>query len=106
MAKEITSDTIVVASQEQVSADLTADFDGDSVVLDLRDGMYYELNAVATSVWKLIQNPVAVKTILNAILEEYDVSDDQCNADLIILLEDMARRGLIELQHVPIEETS
>lgn len=101
MVRQITKDTIVIASQEQVSADLTADFDGDSVVLDLRDGIYYELNAVATSVWKLIQKPVAVETILNALLEEYDVGRDQCNADLLILLDDMARRGIIEIQNEP-----
>lgn len=99
MDKKITRAMIVVASQEQVSADLTADFDGDSVVLDLRDGVYYELNEVATRIWKCIQEPVSVETILNTLLEEYDTGPDKCEADLLTLLEEMASRGLIEIRH-------
>lgn len=89
--------TVIVASPEQVSADLTSDFDGDSVVLDLRDGVYYELNEVATRVWKLLQEPVAVETILNRLLEEYDVDAEECERDLLLLLEDMMSRGLLEM---------
>lgn len=104
MHKNITNATIVIANPDQVSADLTADFDGDSVLLDLRDGVYYELNAVAGSIWKLIQSPISVETILNALLGEYDVSRDQCNADLLAVLEEMAKRGLIEVQNEPPQE--
>lgn len=99
MDSNIKMTTIVVASQEQVSADLTPDFTGDSVVLDLRDGVYYELNEVATRIWKLVQEPVPVATILASLLAEYDVDADKCKADLLMLVQDMASRGLVELRY-------
>lgn len=99
MDSNIKMTTIVVASQEQVSADLTPDFTGDSVVLDLRDGVYYELNEVATRIWKLVQEPVLVATILASLLAEYDVDADECKADLLMLVQDMASRGLVELRY-------
>lgn len=98
MDKQINRSTIVKASPEQVSANLTADFEGDSVVLDLRDGVYYELNEVATRVWELVQAPVSVQTILDTLVVEYDVGLEECEADLATLLQDMVSGGLIELR--------
>jgi hypothetical protein len=38
-----------------------------------------------------------VETILESLLEEYDVDAEQCKCDLLMLLQDMAARGLVEI---------
>jgi hypothetical protein len=88
----------LVASQDQVSADLSSDLSGQVVILGLKDGIYYELNEVGARIWNLIQQPRSVQSIIDTLLEEYDVSAAQCEADVLTLAEDMAGRGLIEIK--------
>ncbi len=83
---------MVVVSQDQVSCDLS----GESAILNLKAGVYYGLNEVGTRVWKLIQEPKRVIDIRDAILKEYEVEPDRCEADLRALLQDLLDNGLIE----------
>ena len=87
--------TRVVAVQEQISCDLT----GESVVLDLRRGVYYGMNGVAAEVWKLVQEPRTVGEIRDALLEFYDVEVDDCTRDLLDLLTQLSEWKLVELRN-------
>jgi Coenzyme PQQ synthesis protein D (PqqD) len=89
----ISSRSIVVASSEQVSADLA----GEAAVLNLGDGVYYGLDTVATRIWYLITEPTRVEDIAAALLREYDVDPDRCERELLAFLERLAERGLLEV---------
>jgi Coenzyme PQQ synthesis protein D (PqqD) len=91
----ISRDSIVVATQEQVSCDLA----GEVVILHLRSGMHYGLDAVGARIWSLIQTPMNVNDLRDALLEEYDVDPDRCERDLVALLEDITAQGLIEVRN-------
>ena len=93
--KVIALDSIVVATKDQVSADLS----GEAAILNLTSGIYYGLNEVGASIWKLIQEPKTVNEVKETILHEYDVDPGQCKADLLGLLEDLLSRGLIEVRN-------
>jgi Coenzyme PQQ synthesis protein D (PqqD) len=83
----------IVATEEQISSDLA----GEAVILDLKSGMYYGLNQVGASIWNLIQTPKTVTEIRLSLLTEYDVEKEQCDGDLLKILEDFAAKGLIEV---------
>ncbi|WP_066384673.1 MULTISPECIES: PqqD family peptide modification chaperone [unclassified Anabaena] len=83
----------IVASQEQVSSEL----EGEAVILDVKSGVYYGLNQVGASVWNMIQAPKSIKEIQAALLAEYEVEPEVCERDLMILLEDLAAKGLIKI---------
>ena len=69
------------------------------MILDLDEGMYYELNDVGTVVWNLIrQRPCPVTELVAAIREEYEVEVARCEADVVELLGDMCDRGLVEIR--------
>ena len=89
----ISSRSIVVASREQVSADLA----GEAAVLNLSDGVYHGLDKVATRIWDLIMEPTCVEDIAAALLREYDVDPDRCERELLAFLEKLAERGLLEV---------
>jgi Coenzyme PQQ synthesis protein D (PqqD) len=91
----ISRDSIVVATQEQVSCDLA----GEVVILHLRSGMYYGLDAVGARIWSLIQTPMNVNDLRDALLEEYDVDPDRCERDLVALIEDITAQALIEVRN-------
>ncbi|MBW4688102.1 MAG: lasso peptide biosynthesis PqqD family chaperone [Komarekiella atlantica HA4396-MV6] len=85
----------VVAAKNQIFSELQ----GEAVILDINSGVYYGLNQVGVSIWNLIQAPKTVKEIRDALLAEYEVDSQACEADILVLLEDLATKGLIEIRH-------
>jgi hypothetical protein len=77
---------------------LTTDFGGEMVLLNLRDGVYYGLDAVGSRIWALLQQAVSVAGIREAIAAEYDVDPARCERDIQSLLSDLAVKGLVELR--------
>jgi len=84
----------ITLSPDQVSAEL----DGEAVVLNLRDGVYFGLNAVGTRVWALLKEaPRSVEELRRAILDEYAVGLEDFDRDLRALLAALEEHGLIEV---------
>ncbi|HEY7767020.1 PqqD family protein [Longimicrobium sp.] len=83
----------VVAARDQVSADL----DGDAVILNLADGVYYGLDPVGAHVWGLMAQPRTVAELRDAVVAEFEVDAPTAEHDLLELLRDMAARGLVEV---------
>ncbi len=102
MSSAIHEDTIVLAGSQQVTGDLP---DGDVVILNLKDGVYYGLNEVGGRIWQLIQEPVTVYEIQEILLQEFDVDADQCYQDVVTLLRELASRGLIHLDQAVVHAT-
>lgn len=98
MKTNLNKNSVLVASQDQVSAVLSSDVAGSVVILNLKDGVYYELKEVGTRVWNLIQQPHSVQSILGILLEEYEVDAERCEADLLALAENLAKFGLIQIK--------
>lgn len=89
-------DMIPESSYIVASKDLLASRLGDEVViLSLSGGKYYGLNPLAAFVWNLLADPVKFSDLRQAVLDEYDVSDEQCTADLGKLLLDLKEEGLV-----------
>jgi hypothetical protein len=84
----------VVVARNQSSCNLAEE----AVILDLKAGVYYGLNATGTRVWNLIQQPRTVEQVRDAILDEYDVDADDCERDLLALLQDLQNRGLVRAE--------
>ena len=101
MKTSLTKTSLLVASRDQVSADLASDQSGDMVILGLKEGVYYELNEVGTCIWRLIQQPCSVQSVVDTLLVEYDVPARQCLADVLALTEDMVERGLVDIHDDP-----
>jgi len=81
---------------EQVSAEL----DGEAVLLNLKNGVYFGLNPVGTRVWSLLkEGPKRVAELRQAILDEYDVGFQECDDDLRSLLTSLDEHGLIAVSN-------
>jgi hypothetical protein len=95
LEQEILESSVVAASTEQISSDLG----GEAVILNLKSGVYHGLNEVGASVWNLIQQPKTVSEIKQALLEEYEVEAEQCQNDLVAVLEELFAAGLIVINN-------
>ncbi len=85
--------SVISVTKEAVHCDL----EDEVVILGLKDGVYYGLNPVGAFIWNLIQKPIAVKEIKEAILNEYDVEEDVCEKDLLELLGNLQDKNLIDI---------
>lgn len=88
------SQTIVVASKDQVSCELGTE----AAILGMKNSVYYGLNPVGARVWWLLQEPRSVEEICEAIVSEYEVTAERCEDDLVKLLRQMLEEGLVELR--------
>jgi Coenzyme PQQ synthesis protein D (PqqD) len=86
--------TIVVAAPEQVSCPL-----GDeAAILNLKNSVYYGMNPVGARVWQLLKQPKSVGELRDILLEEFEVDEERCGKDLLMLLGTMQGEGLIEVR--------
>jgi hypothetical protein len=89
----ISTNSKMVVTKEQVSCDLS----GEAAILNLKSGVYFGLNTVGASIWKLIQEPRTLKEIQDALKEEYDVEPKRCEQDILELLQELSNHELIKI---------
>jgi coenzyme PQQ synthesis protein D (PqqD) len=86
--------SVVVATAQQVSCPLGEE----SAILNLKNSVYYGMNPVGARVWTLLQQPRSVGELRDTLLDEYEVAADQCEHELLELLEKMRIEGLVEVR--------
>jgi hypothetical protein len=74
---------------------LEADVDDELVALDPDAGQCFGFNNVAASVWRQLEQPRSFEQLRDALLDEYDVDEEQCTRELGELLGDLSARGLV-----------
>lgn len=70
----------------------------DTILLNLRSGVYFSLKGVGARTWGLIGTGVNVEDLVAGIIAEYDVDADTCKQDLNILLTEMNTAGLVRIE--------
>ena len=88
----LTKETRVVAVRDQVSAVL----EGETIILTMGDGVYYSVDQVGSRVWSLTATPTTLGAVHSTLLEEYAVESDVAWRDLVTLVEELLRFGLLE----------
>jgi hypothetical protein len=68
--------------------------DGELVILNLETGIYYGLDPVGTRIWQLMKEHGSLQLVFERLLEEYDVSAEVLEADLLQLTEQLQEKGI------------
>lgn len=79
---------------------------GESVLLDLRNEMYFSLDPVGTRIWKVVTGAPSIEDAYAALLEEYDVTPEVLRADLEELLAELLDQGLLEPSEAARDEST
>jgi hypothetical protein len=74
---------------------LFQELQGEAVLLNLDSGIYFGLDAVGTRMWQLIVEQEQLAEVARSIVAEYDVSQEQCAADLLALVARLEAQGLV-----------
>jgi len=83
-----------VARSEEV---LTSEVDGEVVMMSVERGTYSGLDAIASEIWGLLENPRRVSEICDRMMERYDVERGQCERDVLAFLNDLASDDTIRV---------
>jgi len=91
--KKINLNSKVIINNEQ----LFTEIDNELVLMSIETGKYYSLNTVGLRVWELLKNPMLVSELLNRLQEEFNVEKEQCETEVISLLQKMLANNLVML---------
>jgi hypothetical protein len=68
----------------------------ETVLLNLKSGTYFGLDPVGSRFLELLQTEGALAVVIARMLEEFDVTEAQLEADLLRLADEMLASGLLE----------
>ena len=68
---------------------VTSEIDGSIVMMSVSAGTFYGLNAVGSAIWQFVERPTTVATIITHISAEFEVSEAQCQDDILAFIEAM-----------------
>jgi len=91
--KEVSLESIVA-----IGADLVArDFNGQVVILNLESGAYFGLEQLGARIWALLEQGGPLRRVFDEIHQEYDVSPDTLERDLLRLVGELRTKGLVSV---------
>ena len=85
----------VVARRDDV---LYRVLDEEAVLVDLTTGHYFGLNKVGTWIWNRIDAPTKLSTLLDALVQEFEVEREVAQGDLLALLKQLEEKQLVRLE--------
>lgn len=71
--------------------------DGDGILLDLRNQLYFGLDEVGCRIWELVRETGSEAGIYAALCREYEVPAEEMSRDLAEWLDDLVERRLLEV---------
>lgn len=75
---------------------LTNPVGNETVLLDLQTGDYLGLDPVASSIWSRLQTPQTLSSLVQGLMEEYEVGEEECRKDTLEFLQKIDAMGLVE----------
>lgn len=72
------------------------ELDGEAVLLNLQNEMYYGLDEVGTRMWQLLTTSDSVQAAMDTMLEEFDVTPETLEQDLTKMINELQEQGLLE----------
>ena len=90
----VSLDCIVQRNDDIIFTDL----DDTIVMMDPEQGTYYELDAVGTQIWTLLENASSVTDLCDALAVVYDVTPDVCRRDVLEFIEKVLEMGVVRVR--------
>jgi len=77
----------------QVMSRLVGD---ETVLLDLSSGIYFGLDGVGKRIWESVAEGNDLGQVVAVIVTEFEVDEEQAQADVIEFVSDLVERGLLK----------
>jgi len=71
--------SVVILNDEHIAGEL---LEGEVVIMNKRDNVYYGLNDVGGRIWQLIKEPRVVSDLIDTLMKEYEVDRTTCASEV------------------------
>lgn len=71
------------------------DLSGEKVMIDFDSGKYFMIKGVGNDIWDMIQEEITVGEIIEKLLQEYEVSEDECEQSVLEFLNNLKTFDII-----------
>lgn len=78
---------------------VTSKIDNEVVMMSVDQGEYYGLDETGSRIWEMIEEPVSVNDLVRMLIDEFDVSFEECQKDTLDFLNDLNAKGLLFVTH-------
>ena len=68
---------------------------GEKAMMDFNTGKYYIIKGVGNVIWDMLNEEISVGEITNRLLKEYDVSEKECEKEVLAFLEKLSKADII-----------
>ena len=92
MAQTLSSSTRLSPNAAEVAAKI---MDGEAILINLSDGMYYSMDLAGGLVWQMIETHASVSEIVQSVSAHYTVEPDQAAADILQLAGELLAARLV-----------
>ena len=92
-SREVTLNSVVRRSSDQVSSDV----EGDMAIMSIEQGNYYMLNEVGARFWQLIEEPRRIGDVCRDLLAEFDTDSTACEREIVSLVQELLAQELVEV---------
>ncbi|AXI10764.1 lasso peptide biosynthesis PqqD family chaperone [Oceanobacillus sp. 143] len=80
----------------QIVGNIVSDMDGEKVMLSIQNGKYYNLGEIGGAIWERINEPISVDKLVAGLMDNYDVSQTECEEQVLSFLDKLLEEGLID----------
>lgn len=84
------------ATYRRTAATMSTEVGNDVVALQANRGFAFGMEEVTAAVWRLLEEPRDLDTLVGELTADYDVDEAQCRAEITALLDQMTSERLVE----------
>lgn len=84
------------ARYQRVPDIVSADMDGEPVIMSLEANAYFGITGVGAQIWDMLAIPKTLEEIVVHICADYDVTPETCRTDAMQLLAQLQDHGLVQ----------
>ena len=84
-------------SVRQVKGNIVSDMGEEKVMLSVESGKYYNFGEVGGNIWGIMEESITINQLVTALMDIYDVEQNQCEQQVFSFLEQLLEENLIEL---------
>jgi hypothetical protein len=81
----------------RITDHVSSEAGNETIVLSLKNDVYYGLDSVGTEIWRLLEQPRTVSEICAYLEHDYAVTTEECIRAVVPFLLDLYKHKLVEL---------
>ena len=89
---EITTASILSRNADKF---LARRISNETVMMNLESGDYIGINQTGSEIWEKLETPVSVQSLIDQILQQYEVPEEQCKTETISYLQQMLAQEML-----------